>query len=285
MCPDSDGDAPGAPDAGSFVHGQLRALAAAFTFLTRLPLGGLITHGQADLARTAPYFPAVGLVVGAAGAVALGLGLRIWTPALAVIISVGATVLLTGAFHEDALADAFDGFGGGWDATQILGIMKDSRVGSYALVGVVLVLAAKTAALIAIVTALPPDRSTLARAIAVGRVLIAAHVLARWSSIPLIRYYPYVRAPSSGERPGVGRPFVGQLTGSQFVAGTLITAGIVAAALGTRAIAPSIACVAVTILAGQYCRRRIGGITGDALGATNQLTELAVYLVMAASAS
>ena len=149
-----------------------RAFVAAIAFLTRIPKGKLGSHDLADLSRAAPYFPIVGLIVGGVGALVLYAGSIIWPVTLAVLISMGATVLLTGAFHEDALADAFDGFGGGWSTEQVLAIMKDSRVGSYALVGVALVLGAKAAALVAIAQG--------AGALDAGRAIVAGHVLGRW---------------------------------------------------------------------------------------------------------
>jgi adenosylcobinamide-GDP ribazoletransferase len=250
---------------------QLRALFAAVAFLTRIPAGA---HDLDDLSRSTPYFPIVGLIVGGAGAVACVLGAMLWPTTLAIIVAVGITVLLTGAFHEDALADSFDGFGGGWNVEQVLAIMKDSRVGSYALVGVTLVLAAKIAALHSI--AVTDGIGATAKSLVVG------HVLGRWSSVPLIRYNAYVRSPSAVERPGTGRPFVDSVTVMHLVVATAVAALIVAAALGIRAIPAFTVAIVVTFLAQTYFRRRIGGITGDALGAANQLVELAVYLTLAA---
>lgn len=174
----------------SGIHAQVRGCVAAFAFLTRIPVSRVAVHGVEDLARAAPYFPMVGMVVGACGGAVLWGALQIWPPLLAVVLSMAATVLITGAFHEDALADSFDGFGGGWNAEQVLAIMKDSRVGSYALVGVSLVLAAKAAALLAIL-----DAGLVG---GVTRALIAAHVVGRWSSLVLIRLHRYVRLDADG---------------------------------------------------------------------------------------
>lgn len=258
----------------SFVRTQARALGAAFTFMTRLPLGPLASHDPADLPASAVYFPVVGLVVASiAGAVYVG-ALQLWNAPIAVLLSMCATVLATGAFHEDALADAFDGFGGGWSREQVLAIMKDSRVGSYALVGVMLVLALKFAALQALATSVA--------SVGVMRALVAAHVLGRWSSILLIRRYPYVRPATDGERPSAGRPFVAGVTVGRLVAATAIALIILGVALGWSALVPLAVSIIVTALAGLYFARRIGGITGDALGAANQIVELAVYLTLAA---
>jgi adenosylcobinamide-GDP ribazoletransferase len=264
----------------SGVRAQVRAFAAAIAFLTRLP--AFAEHDASDLPAAAMYFPAVGLIVGGIGAIAFWFAANVWPPTLAIIVSVGLTVFITGAFHEDALADALDGFGGGWDKAQVLAIMKDSRIGSYALVGVLLVLAAKIAALRTIFDAVPTDRHTLAGGgVAVGRALIAAHVLGRWSSVALIAGHDYVRAPATNER-ATGRPFVGAVTRTRLVAATIGALAITTIALGRWAVAVVIVAAIATWLAGRYFERRIGGITGDALGAANQAVELAVYLTLAA---
>jgi adenosylcobinamide-GDP ribazoletransferase len=260
----------------SFVRREGRALAAAFTFMTRLPLGRLASHDPADLPASALYFPVVGLVVGLAGGVVYLGAMRLWTDSIAVALSMCATVLVTGAFHEDALADAFDGFGGGWSRDQVLAIMKDSRVGSYALVGVTLTLAVKFAALHALSASQP--------AIGVVRALVVGHVLGRWSSLVLIRGYPYVRPVAEDQRPSAGRPFVSGVTTRRFVAATIIMIAIINVAAGWLGLVPLVVAIAVTALAGRYFRARIGGITGDALGAANQLVEVCVYLALAGRA-
>lgn len=266
----------------SSVRKHLRACAAAFTFLTRVPLFGLASHDPDHLARSATWFPLVGLAVAVVGAIMYAAAVSLWPPLLAVILSVSATVWMTGAFHEDALADAFDGFGGDWNTAQVLAIMKDSRVGSYALVGVVLVLAAKIVALHTIATvALGSAVGIRGGVMAVGRALVAAHVLGRWSSVPLIRRYRYVRIAAEDERPSAGRPFEGSVTGRQLAGATLLAIVIVGGVLQWAAVAPIIVASIVTEIAGRYFDRRIGGITGDALGAANQAVELAVYLTLA----
>jgi adenosylcobinamide-GDP ribazoletransferase len=258
---------------------QLRACAAAFEFLTRIPVHRVISNDVHDLGRAAPYFPLVGVVVGATGGLAFGAAALLWPTPLAVIISVAATVWMTGAFHEDALADALDGFGGGWDRAQILAIMKDSRVGSYALVGVALVLAAKILALATIAGAVGDTPHGFGPTV---RALIAAHVLARWSSLPLIWRYPYVRPAVDGDRPSAGRPLAGAVTLPQLFAATVFSLVVVWLTLGARSLLVTAVALVVTWFAGRYFDRRLAGITGDALGAANQVVELAVYLTLAA---
>lgn len=251
-----------------------RALGAAFTFMTRLPVGPLASHDPADLPASAAYFPLVGLLVGLLGGAAYLLAQRIWAPPVAVLLSIIVTVRATGAFHEDALADALDGFGGGWSRDQVLAIMKDSRVGSYALVGVVLIIALKFATLTAAASVAAPRE--------IAAVIVAGHTLGRWSSLPLIRWQPYVRPTVPGERPSAGRPFVASVSNVRLVAGSVITLAIIVATLGTSAWIAGLVTIGVTALAARYFSRRIGGITGDALGAANQLVEVAVYLAATA---
>ena len=246
---------------------QLRAFFTALMFLTRVPCPRWVGHTPDLLARSTTWFPAVGLLVGLCGALVYRGAALGWPPLVAATLAVGATVWLTGAFHEDALADACDGFGGGWEPDQVLAIMKDSRIGSYGAVGLGLALVARAAALAGLEPALA------------ARALVAGHVLGRWSSLPLIWRYRYVR--ESGAK---SRPFAASVTPLRLAAGSALALAIVAATLATRPTAAALvlaAALAVTALAGRYFRRRIGGITGDCLGAANQLVELAAYLVLA----
>src|SRR5262249_11248488 len=119
-------------------------------------------------------------------------------------------------------------------------------------------------------------------ALEVGRALIAGHVLGRWSSVILIATHEYVRPEAASERPGTGKPFVGGVTTPRLVAATTIALCIVVVALGRSSFVVIGISAAVMWLGGRYFRRRIGGITGDALGAANQMVELAVYLTLAA---
>jgi adenosylcobinamide-GDP ribazoletransferase len=265
--------------AQDLVFSEWRACVAAFTFLTRIPAYRLAAHSASDLPASSAYFPLVGVVVAALGGLVYAGAVALWPVPLAVILSVASTVWLTGAFHEDAAADSFDGFGGGWTREQMLTIMKDSRVGSFALVGVLLLLAAKIAALSTIALDAPSIQATLTGD--VPRALVAAHVLGRWSSLPLIRRHAYVRADDGG-RSGTGKPFVAGVTRARMSVATVATLAVVIAAVGWKAPIVLIAALFVTLAGGRYANRRIGGITGDVLGAVNQFVELATYLVLAA---
>ena len=110
-------------------------LLVALMFFTRIPMPRWVPFDEARLNGASRYFPLVGLLVGAVAALVYGVAVNLWSPALALVLATAATVLLTGAFHEDGFADVCDGFGGGWDREQVLSIMKDSRIGTYGTVG------------------------------------------------------------------------------------------------------------------------------------------------------
>ncbi len=247
----------------------LRLFFVAAAFLTRLPCPKWAGQEPADLARSTTYFPLVGLLVGSLGGLVYAGAALAWPPSVAGALATIATVWLTGAFHEDALADSLDAFGGGWNRAQVLAIMKDSRIGAYGAVGLVLAIATKLAA----IAALAANGTG-----AVVRALVAAHVLGRWSSLPLIRRYPYARPDEAEAR---SKPFASSVTNWRLAAGTVLAVLLATAALGRQAPVPLAVALAVTLGAGRYFHRRLGGITGDCLGAANQAVELSVYLVLA----
>lgn len=241
----------------------------AVMFLTRIPVPSRPDFDDGDLARCTPYFPLVGLLVGGIAAAVYALTTLVLPATIAAVLAVATAVTVTGAFHEDGLADTFDGFGG-WSVDDKLAIMTDSRMGTYGTVALLLVIALKLAAL------------TTLGALGVGTVagtLVVGHVLARWSSLPLIRWMDYVQHSSAKSR-----PFAASVTSPRLLAGSALAAGITVVALPGHALAALIAAVLATALGGLWLHRQLGGMTGDALGAVNSLTEAAVYLAVCVSA-
>jgi adenosylcobinamide-GDP ribazoletransferase len=235
-------------------------LAAAFQFLTRIPMPA--TRFEVDaLPRAIKFFPLVGLVVGSGAALLQ----RLLTPhlsrPLAALTVLTYLVLITGSFHEDGLADTADGFGGGWNKEQILVILKDSRIGSYGATALILSLLARYLLL----ASLPLEHFTA--------YVVSAHVLSRWSSLPLSYFLPPAREQDSqGAR-------IAQLTSlSSLLIGSAFSFAIVIFALRGAAVAPIAATLLIVILSGWFYYKKIGGVTGDCFGATNQLAEIAVYL-------
>jgi adenosylcobinamide-GDP ribazoletransferase len=258
---------PGARVTGDRAH-PVATFATALMLLTRLPVPRSTPHEAAALGASTVWFPVVGGMVGViAGATYLA-SVTLFPPLLSAVLASSAATIVTGALHEDALADSADGFGGGRSADRVLEIMKDSRIGSFGAMALVLGVLVRVAAVVAV-----SARGDLATA----RAFVAAHVLARWSSVPLLWRLPYVRGPG-----GMGAPLQGRVTALRVALATAVACAMVGAAAPARAPAVLLFAVVVTCASGAYYRRRIGGLTGDCLGATNQLVEIVVYLVLAA---
>jgi adenosylcobinamide-GDP ribazoletransferase len=238
---------------------RLKDVLVAFQFLTRLPFPS-IEYDPDALARSAVYFPLVGILVGALGCSVYRL-LSGHLPAAVVSVAVLVTmILLTGALHEDGLADVADGFGGGWNREQILRILKDSRIGSYGAIALILSLGAR----ILLLASLPANRFMA--------FVLCAHVLCRWTTLPLGYFLKPARLDGQGIRVASNISLTAVSLGSFF------SVAVSFYLLRAWFWPPVVAALIVTVLSGLYYQRRIGGVSGDCFGATNQLTEIAVYL-------
>lgn len=253
MPTDRDTDAPATPPRWEPV----RLLVVATRFLTRLPLPEP-QFRDGDLRRATGAFPLVGAVVAAFGVAAYLPVEALWGVAVAVVVATAVEVGVTGAFHEDGLADVADGLWGGWTVADRLRIMRDSRLGTYGTVALVGVLALRVVLLGGL------DPAWFWRATLVG------HVTGRASILVMVRLLPPADAGGSGAQ--VSEP-TGPI-GSTVAAATLAIACV--AALGVHAWVPLVAAVVPIALTTVLYRRRLGGITGDALGASNQLVHVAV---------
>lgn len=235
---------------------------AALRFFTRLPVPAWVGHSQEQLNQAARYFPLVGVVVGLIGGGATLAASFVLPISIAIVLGMAATILATGAFHEDGFSDSCDGFGGGWDKGQVLAIMKDSRVGSYGAIGVALLLLAKWNAL----AEMEPEFLLSA--------LVAGHAVSRLAATSLIFFLDYVRDDDSSK----SKPLAHRMGPSSLAVATVC--GLAPCALlPLPELAAGLAMVAiVAFAAARYFVRRIGGYTGDCLGATQQVAELAFYL-------
>ena len=261
------------------IH-ELRLFFVALQFLTRVPAPRWVGFEPEWLNRSARHFPAVGLFVGAVAALALALAQTVFPPAVAVGLSMAATVLLTGAFHEDGWADTCDALGGGAGVgrERTLVIMKDSRIGAYGTVGLVLMLGLKAAAL----TAMP-----LALALP---ALLFAHCASRAAAVALIRWLPYAgdiehaKAKPLAQRISAG----GLAVALGWVVLLGIALGLAIPALHGPSLWPALALASLfaagsTAWCARWFLRRLGGYTGDTLGATQQLAELMVLMAFLAA--
>lgn len=241
----------------------VKAAAAAVAFLTRVPVGRWIALDRADVARGAVLFPIVGAGVGALGGL-VAAGLERSLPALvAGAVGIGAVALVTGALHLDALADTADALGG-VDRTRALAIMRDSRVGSYGVTALVLVLLVEAASLGGLAT--QGDAVT---------AFAAAGALSRAVSPPLARLLPYARSDE-----GPGSVLSGRVSAGGAAIAAALGAGLAVGLLGWDGAVATGAAVLVALAAGVGCRLWLGGVTGDTLGAATQVAEAVVLVVV-----
>lgn len=244
------------------IQRETIAFLAAVRFFTRIPIPDRIPHSAESLNHAARYFPAVGLLVGAVSAIAFFLAILILPSSVAVLIAMGSSIYLTGAFHEDGLSDMTDGLGGGWEKLRILEIMKDSRVGSYGVIAITMALISK----FVVLDNFDP--------LWVPFLLIAAHAFSRYCAVLIMAGLPYVREDTLSK----SKPLATHLTknalwiASAFGLLPLLLLPPVTAFVGVTA------GLLVTVWLGRKLQKWLGGYTGDCLGATQQLSELAFYL-------
>ena len=241
---------------------ELALLLSALQFLTRLPAPGWIGWSDDRLARASRYFPMVGLLLGlVAGAIWCGLA-HVLPPAAAAGLALAALLLTTGALHEDGLSDCCDGLGGGRTRERALEIMRDSRIGAYGAAGIVLSLGLRWAAL----AAMTPGDGALALLVALPAAR-AAMTLMLWRG-------RYARAEGAASSAAGATALE-----AAFAAAAALLAGV--AFGGLTGLAAAAAALVLGLLWLTYISGRIGGYTGDALGAGEQIGQIAALLILA----
>jgi adenosylcobinamide-GDP ribazoletransferase len=250
-----------------WLRTNLRRLLLAVQFYTRLPVPAWVGYSDELLNQATVYFPLVGwLVGGVAAGIFVGANFLFRNADVALLLSMVASILLTGAFHEDGFADVCDGFGGGWTAAKILAIMKDSRLGTYGATGLGLLLAGKFLALRGLPTT------------AVAPALLLAHPLSRATALTCIFSHRYARANEDSK----AKPVAKKMTPLE-LAGGLLLGALPLLAYAAWQHRPAVLLVLLplalvkTTLA-RYFQRWIGGYTGDCLGAIQQVAEVSIYL-------
>jgi adenosylcobinamide-GDP ribazoletransferase len=244
------------------IRRELEYFFGALRFFTRLPVPAWVGHSSEALNRSARYFPAVGMLVGTIGALVFLGAMQLWPQPVAVLLSMAATIYATGAFHEDGLADTVDGLGGGWGKLRILEIMKDSRVGSYGVVAMVLALLGKFMLLNSMDAVLVPY------------ALLAGHALSRFCSTVLLATMMYVREDLLSK----AKPLATRLSTGEILIALLSVLLALSFLPVEKAIAGCLLAAGATWWLAAKFKRWLGGYTGDCLGATQQVSELAFYL-------
>lgn len=251
---------------------EWRYFLLALGFFTRIPVPQFANFQEEYLNHSAKYFPLIGVIVGLCGAAAFMVSVIVLPQHIAVLISMATTIYLTGAFHEDGLADSTDGFGGGWQREQILTIMQDSRLGTYGAAALFFALFSK----FQLLNVLSTNSIPLA--------MIAAHAISRLAAVWVMATLPYAKPA------GKAKPLATHISGRALwlanLLGLLPYLGIIGLLLSRHPLMLVMKLVALTLvpmlLAWLWWRNKmkhwLSGYTGDALGATQQITELCFYL-------
>jgi len=249
----------------------LRSLQAAFVFLTRLPLAGGPPFNEDELRWSSAYFPIVGLVLGFGLAMVHAVVIGVLGAWGAAIVTVSVSLIATGAFHEDGLADTFDAIGGGYTREKVLEILKDSRIGTYGAAALSMVLMARVICLASI------------PASAISALLIIES-LSRAPPVVVLATVPYATRSAAAKSRDVATGGVAQAAVSIGIAAfILLGACILGAVQANGAIGLVALFFVVTVASTRYLSRTVGGITGDFLGAIQQLVALAGWLAWTAS--
>jgi adenosylcobinamide-GDP ribazoletransferase len=241
---------------------EINILFSSILYFTRLSLPFKVEYRIENQQLALTWFPLIGAVVGGLGALVFWL-VNLYLPhSVAVITSLAASVLITGGFHEDGFADVCDAFGGGYNKDQRLKIMKDSRVGAYALIGVVLLFAMKIALLIEIQTLWVPV------------ILITSHVLSRWSTLIISWGWSYARPKGDSKSRDTSHP----ISWFRFIWATILGFSPLLLFESWWALVTIPVVIIFSMLAGTWFHKRIGGYTGDCLGAVQQVNEVLVMV-------
>ncbi|MCD4832266.1 MAG: adenosylcobinamide-GDP ribazoletransferase [Bacteroidales bacterium] len=244
---------------------QWQLFLTALMFYTRIPVPKNIDHSNEILNKSTKYFPFIGWIVGGFGALVFYICQFAFPLSISVVLSMVSTILLTGAFHEDGFADSCDAFGGGWTKEKILEIMKDSRIGTYGTVGLILILLIKYLSLININVEQIPF------------VLFAAHALSRYTATGMIFFSEYTRDDDKSKSKPVGKSLSSTDYFISFIFGStpLLLLSIVYSYWYLLIL---ITIIPIIFFLKRYFEKWIGGFTGDALGATQQVSEIVFYL-------
>ncbi|ESP93066.1 adenosylcobinamide-GDP ribazoletransferase [Pseudoalteromonas luteoviolacea] len=248
---------------------QLSLFKLAVIFLTRVPIKLTAPVSDEHINQAARYFACVGLCIG------LFMALVLWAMSLflpfgvAIVFTLGASLLLTGAFHEDGFADVWDGFGGGWSRQQKLDIMKDSRLGTYGSVALLLLLLGK----FQLMLALSENLAALLCSV------VLAQTLSRVSATSLIGKLPYVQLDAQSKVKPIAKSLNTQCRTILYASGGMIL--FLTYLLSLVSIWQILTLIVILWVTRWLCqlwfRHQLGGYTGDCLGAAQQLSEIAIY--------
>jgi len=253
---------------------EVQIFLTAVMFYTRIPCPAWIDHDERHLNLSTKYLPVIGWIVGGMYAFTILGAAYLFNPAVSIILGLGVSLLLTGAFHEDGFTDVCDGFGGGWTKERILIIMKDSRIGTYGVVGIVVMLALKLTLTYELFIAMEAREFFLA--------IVSSHALSRLMPIGVISTNTYAREEQDM---GKAKPVATGISSFSLVAAmvfALTPLMFLAASNGSVVLWTIVPMIVVTSYLALYFRKWIGGYTGDCLGAVQQVSETTFLLSIVA---
>lgn len=246
---------------------EFKRLLGCFSYFTRIPVWKIADTSNIDMKETTKYFPIVGWFIGGLSAIIIYYSNYFLPIEISILLSMAASLVLTGAIHEDGFADVCDGFGAGYTKERILDIMKDSSTGVFGSVGLMLMLALKFWTILYLPTVL------------IVPVVIIAHTISRWTSISFLFTHEYARKDENSK----STVFIKKPSWVEFSLMTIFA--LIPFLLLPRQIILYSLLLIIPIylfktLLGKYFNKKIGGYTGDCMGATQQLAELFFYLGM-----
>ena len=254
---------------------EIRIFFTALMFYTRIPCPKNIDHSPDYINKATRYFPLIGWIVGAISFLVFGLSYYLLDSNIAVVCSLIAGVLVTGAFHEDGLADVFDGFGGGWTKTKILDIMKDSRVGAYGVIALIFLFALKYFALNNLLIKIETHHFFL-----IALIFISYHSLARLTAINIVFTSHYSREDETSKAKPIAKSHsYKEIVGAYFFGLLPLT---VLCAFQWQYCFVLIPLALLFFYSKRYFNKWIDGYTGDCLGAVEQIAECVCLLTFLA---
>ncbi len=251
---------------------ELHIFFNALMFFTRIPCPNWVDFSTQYLEKSTKYFPLIGIIVGAIVAMVFYISQLFLPVSISIVLSMAAGVLTTGAFHEDGLADVCDGFGGGWTKEKILEIMKDSRIGTFGMVGLTLVLLSKYL--------LSIELFQFSRLYFLCTILLG-HTLSRLNATSVILLFKYAREDANSKT----KPLAKSMAVGHYIVAFII--GIIPLILVSVYWSYYIFFILIPLVflmlyLGRYFNKWIGGFTGDCLGSVQQVSELLIYIYMVA---
>ena len=250
---------------------ELRIFFTALMFYTRIPCPKNIDHSPEYINKATRYFPLIGWIVGAISFVVFYLSLFLFDINVAVLFSLIAGILTTGAFHEDGLAEVFDGFGGGWTKTKILEIMKDSRVGAYGVIALIFLFGIKYLSLNGLL--LKIDRTNYLH---IALIFISYHSLARFTAINIVFTSQYSREDETSKAKPIAKAHsYKEIIGAYFFG---LLPLLVLCFMNWKFSIVLFPLFLLYFFSKRYFQKWIDGYTGDCLGATEQLAECVTLL-------